>query len=57
MQAGRTVRHVAFDSQISDQAVYARYEQELIDIGQKPGLTSSDHIELVTTRHRITELA
>ncbi len=43
LQAGRTVRQVAFDLQISDQMIYNWREQELIDTGQKPGITSSDH--------------
>ncbi|MGW2194728.1 transposase [Streptosporangium sp. NPDC001682] len=56
LQAGRTVRQVAFDLQISDQTIYNWREQELIDTGQKPGITSSDHIELVAARRRIAEL-
>ncbi|MGJ6970176.1 transposase, partial [Streptosporangium sp. G11] len=47
---------VAFDLQISDQTIYNWREQELIDTGQKPGITSSDHTELVAARRRIAEL-
>jgi transposase len=56
LKAGRTVRQVAFDLQISDQTIYNWREQDLIDTGQKPGLTSSDHTELVAARRRIAEL-
>ncbi|MGJ6969604.1 transposase [Streptosporangium sp. G11] len=56
LKAGRTVRQVAFDLQISDQTIYNWREQELIDTGQKPGITSSDHTELVAARRRIAEL-
>jgi transposase len=50
------VRHVAFDLQISDQTIYNWREQELIDTGQKPGITSSDHTEPVAARRKIAEL-
>ncbi|MFI6511604.1 transposase [Streptosporangium sp. NPDC050855] len=56
LQAGRTVRQVAFDLQISDQTIYNWREQELIDTGQKPGITSCDHLELVAARRKIAEL-
>ncbi|MEU8202926.1 transposase [Streptosporangium sp. NPDC049046] len=56
LKAGRTVRQVASDLQISDQTIYNWREQELIDTGQKPGLTSSDHTELVAARRKIAEL-
>ncbi|MEU4833854.1 transposase [Streptosporangium sp. NPDC023615] len=55
LKAGRTVRQAAFDLQISDQTIYNWREQELIDTGQKPGITSSGHTELAVTR-RAAEL-
>jgi transposase-like protein len=56
LKAGRTVTQVAADLQISDQTIYNWRRQELIDTGQQPGLSSSDHAELVAARRRIAEL-
>jgi transposase len=54
--AGRPVAQVAADLQISDQVIYLWRRQHLIDTGQLPGITSSDHAELVAARRRIAEL-
>ena len=54
--AGRPVAQIAHDLQISAQAIYTWRRQQLIDSGQIPGMTSSDHAELVAARKRITEL-
>lgn len=54
--AGRPVAQVANDLQISAQVIYTWRRQELIDSGQMPGMTSSDHAELVAARKRIAEL-
>src|SRR4051812_31345259 len=54
--AGRPVAQVAADLQISDQSIYLWRRQQLIDTGQLPGTTSSDHAELVAARRRIAEL-
>jgi hypothetical protein len=35
--------------------IYTGRRQELIDSGQVPGITSSDHAELVAARKRIAE--
>ena len=56
LKAGHTVAQVAADLQISDQTIYNWREQDLIDSGQKPGLSSNDHAELVAARRRIAEL-
>ena len=56
LKAGRTVSQVAFDLQISDQTIYNWREHDLIDTGRKPGLSSSDHAELVAARRRTAEL-
>ena len=53
--AGRPVAQVAYDLQISAQAIYT-WRRQLIDSGQIPGITSSDHAELVAARRRIAEL-
>ena len=56
LAAGRTVRQVAHDLQISDQAIYNWRWQDRIDRGLDPGVTSVDHVDLVTARRRIVEL-
>ncbi|MCU1399511.1 MAG: hypothetical protein JWN62_2620 [Acidimicrobiales bacterium] len=42
--------------EISDQTIYNWRRQHLIDTGQAPGITSTDHVELVAARKRISEL-
>jgi transposase len=54
--AGRPVAQVAYDLQISAQVIYTWRRQQLIDSGQMPGMTSTDHAELVAARKRIAEL-
>jgi transposase-like protein len=48
--AGRPVAQVAFDLKISAQVIYTWRRQQLIDSGQVPGITSTDHAELVAAR-------
>lgn len=54
--AGRPVAQVAGDLQISAQVIYTWRRQQLVDSGQLPGMTSTDHAELVAARKRIAEL-
>ena len=54
--AGRPVAQVAYDLNISAQVIYTWRRQQLIDSGQIPGMTSTDHAELVAARKRIAEL-
>jgi transposase InsO family protein/transposase-like protein len=56
LRAGRSVPRVAADLQISDQVIYNWRRQERIDTGQIPGVSSTDHAELVAARRRIAEL-
>lgn len=56
LAAGRTVRQVAHDLQIGDQAIYNWRWQDRIDRGLDAGVTSVDHVDLVTARRRIVEL-
>jgi len=56
LRAGWSVAQVAADLGVSDQTIYTWREQELIDSGQKPGLSSSDQAELIAARRRIAEL-
>jgi putative transposase len=53
VKAGRSVADLARDLQISDQTIYTRRRQELIDTGQLPGITSKGHAELVVVRWRV----
>jgi transposase len=54
--AGRPVAQVAYDLDISAQAIYTWRRQQLIDSGQMPGMSSTDQAELVSARERIAEL-
>jgi transposase len=56
VDAGRPVAQVAHDLDISAQCIYTWRKQQLIDRGQLPGITSTDHAELVAARKRIAEL-
>jgi transposase-like protein len=47
--AGRPVAQVAHDLQISAQVICTWRRQQLIDSSQVPGMTSTDHAELVAT--------
>lgn len=53
---GRRVRDVAADLGISEQAVYSWRQQERVDQGIEPGLTSAERAELAAARRRIREL-
>lgn len=56
LKAGRKVAEVAADLNVSDQMIYSWRKQHLIDSGRVPGMTSSDHVELVAARKRIVQL-
>jgi transposase len=56
VESGRKVAEVAQLLGISDQTIYTWRRQHRIDTGQEPGITSSDHAELVAARRRIAEL-
>jgi transposase-like protein len=56
VRAGRRVAQVAADLDISQQCIYAWRRQQMIDLGQIPGTTTTDNAELVAARRRITEL-
>jgi transposase len=56
VEAGRPIAQVASDLGVSDQTIYGWRRQQLIDSGRLPGLTSSEHGELVAARKRIAEL-
>ena len=56
LKAGRSVAEVSADLGVSDQTIYNWRNQDLIDTGLRPGLSSSDHVELVAARKRIAQL-
>jgi transposase len=56
LDSGRSVAQVARDLEISTQTIYVWRRQDLIDSGLHPGITSSDHAELVAARKRVAEL-
>jgi hypothetical protein len=55
VETGRPVAQVAHDLDISAQCICTWRKQQLIDRGQVPGMTSTDHAELVAARKRIAE--
>lgn len=56
LKAGRKVAEIAHDLQISEQTIYAWRQQDQIDAGRVPGLTSVEKAELAAARRRIAEL-
>ncbi|MDZ7918015.1 MAG: transposase [Rhodococcus sp. (in: high G+C Gram-positive bacteria)] len=56
LKSGRTVAEVAAALDVTEQTIYNWRNQELIDTGQKPGLSSIESAELAAARRRIAEL-
>jgi len=56
LAVGRSVASVAADLGVSEQTIYNRRRQELIDTGQASGLTTSETAELAAALRRIREL-
>ena len=56
LDAGRPVRQIANDLEISEQTIYTWRRQQRIDEGLEPGLSSTESAELVASRKRIREL-
>ena len=54
--AGRRIRDVAADLEISEQTIYAWRRQDQVDRGLEPGLSSTEQAELAAARQRIREL-
>lgn len=54
--AGRPIAQIADDLDISGQTIYNWRKQELIDIGQLPGLNRAEQAELAAANQRIREL-
>ncbi|MDV6271005.1 transposase [Rhodococcus globerulus] len=56
LRSGRTVAEVAAGLGVTEQTIYNWRNQELIDTGQKPGLSSIESAEVAAARRRIAEL-
>lgn len=56
LAAGHSVTQIAHDLGITGQTIYNWRNQHLIDTGQRDGVSSSDHAELVAARRRIASL-
>jgi transposase InsO family protein/transposase-like protein len=56
VEAGRKVADVARDLELSEQTIYNWRRQHRIDQGLEPGLSSSEHAELLAARRRIAQL-
>src|SRR3954470_9629488 len=56
LKTGKTVSEVAFDLGVSSQTIYNWRRQAEIDSGLRPGVSSSDHAELIAARRRIAQL-
>jgi len=51
-----SVRVVAIEIGVSEATVYCWRQQDWIDRGERPGLSSVERVELVQARRRIREL-
>lgn len=56
LKSGRTVAEVAAALDVTEQTIYNWRNQELIDTGQKPGVSSIESADLAAARRRIAEL-
>ncbi|MFA3900272.1 transposase [Rhodococcus qingshengii] len=56
MKSGRTIAEVAAGLDVTEQTIYTWRNQEPIDTGQRPGLSSIESAELAAARRRIAEL-
>lgn len=56
LDAGRAVRDVARDLEISEQSIYTWRRQDRIDKGLVGGLTSAEKAELIAARKRVKDL-
>ena len=56
LDIGHKVAEVAVVLGVSNQTIYCWRKQHLIDSGRVPGMTSTDHVELVAARKPIVQL-
>ncbi len=56
VDAGKPIAPVASELGVTDQTIYNWGNQDLIDRGLRPGVTTTEPIELAAARKRIREL-
>jgi transposase len=56
VRSGRAVSVVAAEIGVSEATVYRWREQDRVDRGERPGLSSVERVELAQARRRIREL-
>lgn len=56
VEAGKPVVEIAAELDVSDQTIYNWRNQDLIDRGLRPGITTVESVELTAARNRIREL-
>ena len=56
LKAGRSIRQVALELELSEATIYTWRKQDEIDSGARPGLSSPQAAELAAARRRIREL-
>jgi transposase-like protein len=56
LKAGRPIAEVASDLGVTAASIYTWRNQELIDSGEKPGVTTTESVELKAARRKIAEL-
>ena len=56
VRGGRSVGIVAAEAGVSEATVYRWREQDRVDRGERPGLSSLERVELAQARRRIREL-
>jgi transposase len=56
VRAGRSVRGTAHELDISESCLHNWLKQDRIDRGERPGLNSREHADLVAAKRRIRQL-
>ena len=56
VRAGKSITDTALELGISKASLYAWVNQDLVDSGRRPGMTSREHHDLVAAKRRIREL-
>jgi transposase-like protein len=56
IRAGKSVRETARELEISESCLHNWIKQDRIDRGERPGLSSIEHADLVAAKRRIREL-
>ncbi|WP_442875879.1 transposase [Amycolatopsis sp. NBC_01488] len=56
VRAGKSVRETAHQLDISESCLHSWLKQDRIDRGERPGLSSREHSDLVAAKRRIRQL-